>query len=248
MLLLVTEMIHVLDHDPDLAEFLDGERLEKAVEECVAPAVSFKGSEWSPMGQLDNTRAALGMLLLRGIVMRRVGMAGRFGSEILGEGDILRPWQDEDMGALGLRTGRWKVLRSGQMALLDSDFAFRVAAYPEVMACLLARAVRRSRYLAMAMAIVHQPRIDVRLHMLLWQLAARWGQMHRDGVHLPVRLTHSTLADLVAARRPTVTKALGELSERSLVIWTGEHWLLPESPPAELEAPGSAVEAAAARS
>jgi hypothetical protein len=238
-------MIHVLARDPDLGEFLDGERLERAVEECVAPAVQFKGSEWAPMDHLDNTHAALGMLVLRGMVMRRVDMAGRFGSEILGEGDILRPWQDEDMGALGLRTGRWKVLRAGQMALLDADFAFRAAAYPEVMACLLARAIRRSRYLAVAMAIINQPRIDVRLHMLLWQLATRWGKVHRDGVHLPVRLTHSTLADLVAARRPTVTKALGELADRSLVIWTGEHWLLSETPPAELEALGAVVGGAA---
>jgi CRP-like cAMP-binding protein len=152
------------------------------------------------------------------------------------------------MGALGLRTGRWKVLKNGQMALLDAEFASRVAPYPEIMACLLARAVRRSRYLAVSMAIIHQPRIDVRLHMLLWQLAARWGQVHRDGVHLSVRLTHSTLAELVAARRPTVTKALGELAERSLVTWTGEHWLLSETPPAELEALGSVPEVGASES
>jgi hypothetical protein len=239
MLLLVAEMIHVLARDPDLAEFLEGERLDRAVEECVAPTVPLKRGEWSPMDDLGDTHAALGMLVLRGMVMRRVGMAGRFGSEILGEGDLLRPWQDEDMAALGLPTGRWKVLQSGQVALLDAEFASLVAPYPEIMACLLARAVRRSRYLAMAMAIIHQPRIDVRLHMLLWHLAARWGQVHRDGVHLPVRLTHSTLADLVAARRPTVTKALGELAERSLLTWTGEYWLLSDTPPAELEALGS---------
>jgi hypothetical protein len=44
------------------------------------------------------------------------------------------------------------------------------------------------------------------------------------------------LADLVAARRPTVTKALGDLAERGAVSWTGEAWLLAGVPPAELNA------------
>jgi CRP/FNR family transcriptional regulator, cyclic AMP receptor protein len=85
------------------------------------------------------------------------------------------------------------------------------------------------------MAIVQQPRIDVRLHMLFWELADRWGRVRQDGVHVPIQVTHATLADLVAARRPTVTKALGELAERSAVIWTGEDWLLPGDPPTDLE-------------
>jgi CRP-like cAMP-binding protein len=89
--------------------------------------------------------------------------------------------------------------------------------------------------MAANMAILHQPRVDVRLHMLMWELAARWGHVSTDGVRLPVRLTHATLAELVAARRPTVTKALGELTDRSLVSWRRDHWLLEGRPPAELE-------------
>ena len=45
--------------------------------------------------------------------------------------------------------------------------------------------------------------------------------------------------DLVAARRPTVTKALGELAAREAVVWTGTDWHLPGEPPAELDALGS---------
>ena len=241
----MNEIINVLAQDPDLADYLEGERLEQAVEQCVARVVRFSEGEWSPMDDMGETQGALGMLLLKGMVMRRVDMAGRFGAEILGEGDMLRPWQDEDLGGLGARAGRWGVLRAGRAAVLDADFAVQAARYPEVMSCLLGRAVRRSRYLAVTMAIIHQPRIDVRLHMLLWQLAVRWGNVHTDGVHLPVRLTHATLADLVAARRPTVTKALGELAEREYVIWTGQHWLLSGPPPEELAVLGEvSVEAA----
>jgi hypothetical protein len=89
------------------------------------------------------------------------------------------------------------------------------------------------------MAIVHQPRVDVRLQMLFWALADRWGTVHADGVRVPLELTHQALADLVAARRPTVSKALGDLAARSVVVWTGRHWLLSGQPPTELDAVGS---------
>lgn len=233
------EVIQLLRHDPDLAEHLHGERLERAIEECLVRVMRFQTGDWSPPEHAGGPPGGLGLLILEGMVVRRVGLAGRFGTELLGEGDLLRPWQDEDLGPLHLHTGRWRVLQPGRIAILDLDFARRVARYPELISCFLGRAVRRSRYMAANMAIINQPRIDTRLQMLLWELAARWGSVHRDGVHLPIRLTHATLAELVAARRPTVTKALGELAECSLVAWTGEHWLLKGRPPSELEAIGS---------
>jgi hypothetical protein len=36
-----------------------------------------------------------------------------------------------------------------------------------------------------------------------------------------------------------VTKALGELADRSALHWTGEDWLLPGEPPAELDEVGT---------
>ena len=125
------------------------------------------------------------------------------------------------------------------MAILDSEFVLRASRHPEVVSALVARALRRSRHIATNMAIVQQPRIDLRLHMLFWELADRWGIVRQDGVHVPLHLTHATLSDLVAARRPTVTKALGELAQRSAVIWTGSDWLLPGEPPDELDDVGS---------
>lgn len=84
------------------------------------------------------------------------------------------------------------------------------------------------------MAIVHQARVNVRLHMLFWHMADRWGRVRSEGVLLPVALTHSVLADLVAARRPTVTSALSELSRQGLVMPEGAAWLLRGEPPGEL--------------
>jgi CRP-like cAMP-binding protein len=84
------------------------------------------------------------------------------------------------------------------------------------------------------MAIVHQARVDNRLHMLLWHLAGRWGKVRTEGTVVPFRLTHTLLADLVAARRPTVTSALSDLTRRGLVRSTGEEWILFGEPPREL--------------
>jgi CRP/FNR family transcriptional regulator, cyclic AMP receptor protein len=240
----MSELIQLLRHDPYLAEHLEGNRLEQATRELTARVVTFDAGQWSPLEQVGDLPKGLGLLVLDGLLLRRVGMAGRYGSEILGDGDLLRPWQDEEPGPLPVRTSRWIVLRRGRMAVLDYEFAVRMARYPELFPCLLSRAVRRSRYMAANISILHQPRIDIRVHMLLWELAVRWGHVSRDGVRLPVRLTHATLAELVAARRPTVTKALGELADQDLVIWTAQHWLLKGEPPPGLEALASLAIAA----
>jgi CRP-like cAMP-binding protein len=52
-------------------------------------------------------------------------------------------------------------------------------------------------------------------------------------VTVPIRLTHSVLADLVAARRPTVTSALSELAKRGDVIPVDDGWLLVGQPPGD---------------
>jgi CRP/FNR family cyclic AMP-dependent transcriptional regulator len=70
--------------------------------------------------------------------------------------------------------------------------------------------------------------------MLLWHLAGRWGRVRADGIVVPLRLTHVILADLVAARRPTVTSAITELTRVGLVRSIDEGWLLSGKPPGEL--------------
>jgi hypothetical protein len=232
----MSEFVHVLVADPDLADGLRGERLEKAIQDCVARIYRFEAGDWSPPAASADVRDGLGLLILEGMLVRRVGETGRIGSELLGEDDVVRPWEGEDDDSPGGQKGRWSVLRGGRFAVLDRDFTVRACGHPEMISALVGRAIRRSRFMVVTMAILHQPRVDIRLHMLLWELAERWGHVHPDGVHLPMRLTHAMLGELVAARRPTVTKALGGLATRSVAAWTGDHWLLTGQPPSELEA------------
>jgi CRP/FNR family transcriptional regulator, cyclic AMP receptor protein len=229
----------VLVEDPELAQNLDGQRLAAALRECVARSVHLPAGGWAPAEDAETMHNGIGLLVLDGLLMRRVGVGGRYGAELIGAGDLLRPWQLEDVSRTLPRTDRWRVLRACRLAVLDEEFAHRAGRYPEVTSCLFSRALRRSAHFAVQMAIVHQPRIDVRLHMLFWELADRWGIVRSDGVHVAIALTHAMLADLVAARRPTVTKALGELAERGTVSWRGSDWVISGSPPVELRAVGA---------
>jgi hypothetical protein len=174
------------------------------------------------------------MLVLEGLLIRRVGIEGRFGAELLGEGDLLRPWQsDYDSPMLPLETG-WSVVEPARVAVLDHEFVHRLSEFPELAPALVARAMQRARNLAVNMAIVHQARVDVRLLMLLWHLAGRWGRVRSEGTVVPLRLPHALLADLVAARRPTVTSALSDLNRRGLVRSSGNEWVLLGEAPVEL--------------
>jgi CRP/FNR family cyclic AMP-dependent transcriptional regulator len=224
---------HVLRQDPDLLEAIATPDRERAIDECIAPLAQLARGRWTGEWP-ERLDEAIGLLVLQGLLVRRVGIDGRYGAELLGQGDILRPWQREDAGPTIPHTTGWRVLEPTQVALLDSRVAHRLARYPALTGRLVGRALERSRTLAVNMAIVHQPRVEVRLQMLFWHLADRWGRVCPEGVVVPLRLTHSVLADLVAARRPTVSTSLSELAQRQVVQPVGDEWLLAGEPPVEL--------------
>jgi CRP/FNR family transcriptional regulator, cyclic AMP receptor protein len=229
-----SSVCHVLREDPELADAIPPERRGQAIEECTAPELSLQPGRWGGRGSLGY-RGGIGVLVLRGLMIRRVGIEGRFGAELIGEGDLLRP-NEESVSPLLPITTDWSIVLPTRVAALDLSFEQHLAQYPELARCLIARALQRSKNMSVNMAIVHQARVDVRLHMLLWHLAARWGRVRSDGTVLRLRLTHAVLADLVAARRPTVTTALSDLSRRGVLRTDGETWVLSGEAPRDLVA------------
>jgi CRP/FNR family cyclic AMP-dependent transcriptional regulator len=226
-------LCHVLREVPELAEWVPSGPRDRAISDCVAPELRLAPGSWEVERSVapDGT---IGLLVLSGLMVRRVGIDGRTGAELLGEGDLLRPWQLElDDSTLPLKTS-WSVVEPTRIAVLDETFMAKAARYPELVGALLALAIERSRNFAVQLAIIHQARVDIRLRMLLWHFASRWGRVRPDGTVLPLRLTHAVLADLVAARRPTVTSALTRLSKLGLVRFDGEVWVLSGGPPGEL--------------
>jgi CRP-like cAMP-binding protein len=225
----------VLREDPGLGERLSGERRTAAEGACLADGLELETGEWRPDVDADRARGGYGLLVLDGFVLRRVGQEHRFGAELLGSGDLVRPWQhDGEDVLLPLRT-EWIVLTPARLAVLDWDFAVQAAPYPEVATELSARFLQRALQLAVSLAIVQHPRIATRLRMLLWHLGERWGKMRADGVYVCVPLTHAVIADLIAARRPTVTTAISHLRARDELRREDGGWLLRGGPPPELD-------------
>jgi CRP/FNR family transcriptional regulator, cyclic AMP receptor protein len=224
---------HVLREDLDLIEAIPMPDRDRATEECIAATAWIPAGPWSGP-QTNIMHDGIGLLVLHGLLIRHLRVGGRFSSELLGEGDLLRPWQEGGTGQTLRQTSDWRVLEPTRVAVLDGRAARRFANYPELTGRLVARAFERSRSLAMNMAIVQQSRTHIRVHLMLWHLADRWGYMSPEGTILPLRLTHDVLADLVAARRPTVSSALSHLVRSGLVRPAGKGWLLLGQPPEEL--------------
>jgi len=222
---------YVLDQDPELAELVPEARLGAARQASLAAVVDVTSGIWDARQEADRASDGYGLLILEGILIRRVGYAGRFGAELLAEDDLLRPWEFDGDYSIGFETG-WRVLTRTRLAVLDLQWAERMGRFPRVGPALAGRALVRSRRLAAMMAIAQQPRLDDRLWMLFWELADRHGRVHPDGVHLDLPLTHEVLSYLAAARRPSVSSALTKLAEQGRLRRNGRGWVLRGEPPA----------------
>lgn len=222
---------YVFDVDVDLADLVPRERLDAARQASLATVVDVAPGRWNARREAERARDGYGLLVLEGVLLRRVGYAGRYGAELLAAGDLLRPWEFDGEDSLGFETG-WRVLVATRLAVLDLLWTERMGRFPKVGPALAGRALGRSRRLTAMMAIVQQPRLDDRLWMLFWELADRYGRVHADGVHVDLPLTHEVLSHLVAARRPSVSGALTKLAEQGRLSRNGRGWVLHGEPPA----------------
>jgi hypothetical protein len=239
------KLVRVLSADPDLGSKLDEEALAVAERYAVAEAIQLEPGAWEPSESVQGGSGDLGLLVLRGLLKRRVEVANSACAELLGQGDILRPWQ-EDAGWDGAEVvADWEVLEPTWVALLDRRFAIAAGRWPELLDVLMGRAVQRSRTLAFHMALSHLTRVDVRLMALFWHLADRWGRVGPDGVVVPLKLTHQTLAALVGAQRPSVTTALGGLTQSGQMSRRSDGaWVLHGDAPGQIAVPADVTRAA----
>jgi len=216
--------VPVLRLDPDLgAGIARGRRWNLAERSCLAQTVEISRGAW----EADKVaRSGFGLLVVSGILSRRVVQNECHGAELVGPGDLLRPWDRVGDWASIPTEASWLVIERTRVAILDEDFARRAAPFPEIALALIRRGLLRSRYLAILVAIISQRRIESRLTMLFWHLADRFGQRRGQWVSVPVPLTHRLLSELVAARRPSVTTALSRLQERGVLRREGSGWLV----------------------
>ncbi|MFL5893941.1 MAG: Crp/Fnr family transcriptional regulator [Thermoleophilaceae bacterium] len=228
-------LARVLDEDPELGERLSEPERTLAAEAGLARVETVEQGVWREPQDRGNYRDGYGLFVLEGILARRVNLERFECTELLGQGDLLRPWTFEGATVSSVRSQvSWTVIEPVRMAVLDRRFAVVMARWPEVTASLMHRIVQRARWLAFQLAVCHLVRVDMRLLVILWHYADRWGRMTKDGAVLHMPLTHSMLASVIGARRPSVTTALGRLEADRLVERREDgSWLLRGEPPSD---------------
>lgn len=223
----------LLDVDPDLGRNLPDQIKASAGRQAIAEVRSLAPGAWRPAEDPTVTETTYGFLVLEGALVRRIAIGTRHSAELLGAGDFLRPQQpDSDEYAIVTHEATWQAIDEVQLALLSEDLIQGLAALPGVLPELAARAVQRSRTLALRLAIVQVPNLEQRLHLLLWHLADRWGRRERGAVVLSLRLTQGLLAELISAQRTSVNTALKRLVACGTLERRGTgRWALRGDPP-----------------
>jgi CRP/FNR family cyclic AMP-dependent transcriptional regulator len=220
------DRVAVLTVDRELAERLDGARRERAETLSAARVLRRPQGVWNAKHDAAHGRDGLGLLVIEGTLVRRVGMAGRFGAEILSSGDLLQPAEHDGEGATLPFEATWRVLTPLRLAVLDLAWMARMSPFPEVFAEITRRVMLRSRRLASLQAIVQHHRLEPRLQLLFWELADRYGRVGPDGVRLELPLTHDLISHLVGAHRPSVSAALSRLEQAGQLRREGPSWVL----------------------
>lgn len=166
-----------------------------------------------------------GLLILDGLIAINTCVGDRTACELVGGGDLLQHLEPRAEELLTQHESS-QALRTCSFALLDESFAARSGSVPQVGLALLRRAARRSAESETLRAIASHPRLEVRLVLLLWHLASRWGKVAPSGIRLALPLTHRLLGQLVAAERPSVSHALHRLAQTGVVTGTACDLLL----------------------
>jgi CRP/FNR family transcriptional regulator, cyclic AMP receptor protein len=227
--------VRLLDADRSLAAALSEDELAVARRYAVANVVEVPRGEYDPK-ELFGGDGLLGLLVLKGLMVRRVSVADRQCGELVGPGAVLRPWDDFGHTAPLPFEVSWRVIQDAQLAPLDRRFLATIVHWPALIESFTARATERAHTLAFNVAIHCLRHVHLRLLVLLWNLADRFGRVGPDGTHVPLPLSHSDLAELVGAARPSVSVALKQLADDGLV-WRNEAdgtWMLSREPPGEL--------------
>ncbi len=223
--------IRVADEFPEIVEGLAPDQAELARDQLVADLLTVRGGGWTP--EIPRSEPGhLGLLVLTGLLARDVVLERPLATELVGRGDLLKPSDRDGRDAPIPFDVSWTVLEPARLAVLTPDFTRALGQWPPAVEAIVRSASSRAHCLAVTMAVSNLRRVDSRLLVLLWYLADRWGRVTPDGVLVPVRLTHETLARLVGAQRPSVTTALRQLEDEGRLRRTPERgWLLPGDPP-----------------
>ena len=225
--------VALLDVDPDLAGQRTQAELAAIRNRLTAPVFRLVTGAM-PAPPQANGDGRLGYLVLKGLLLYEVSAWGRATAELLGQGDLVRPWERDASTTLSSQ-GKWTVLEQALLADLGTPGSVRVGDACDLAEALITRCADRAEAVAIQRSITAHVRVDVRVLAYLWHLADRFGVVLPGAVKLDIPLTHAVLARLVGARRPTVTTALQRLIQLGYLKRDGRAFILLGDPSAVTE-------------
>jgi CRP-like cAMP-binding protein len=213
--------VALLEVDPELGAALPEDERARAARAMVVQSLIVEPGPWE-----DAPTAGFALLLAEGLIVRETAVGGRLLPQVLGAGDVLEAWPEPE-GVLAVEVGT-TVAERATLLVLDGRFLVASGHWPALMVEVQRRLSTQAHRLAVQGAICQLARVELRVLALLWHLAERWGRVGREGVVLPVKLTHETLGRFVGARRPSVTLAMGQLADEGLISRRDDGaWVLP---------------------
>jgi CRP/FNR family cyclic AMP-dependent transcriptional regulator len=223
----MSELVHLMEVDPELGRDLAPEQFDAACKALVATVVDVPRGRWDPATTWAESAAELGLLIVEGVLLSEVSVGSRSSLEVLGPGDVVRPWpRDRHTPQLDVQL-RLTALDGVRFAVLDRHVIAQAQRWPSVLGQIAERAMGRTSSATLRLLVQQVVRIDERLLLTLWGLAERFGKVTPEGVLVPVPLNHTMLAGLVGAHRPSVSHALSDLTQRgALERVEGGGWLL----------------------
>lgn len=205
--------------DPDLARGLPSDQIARA-QAVTTHVARIAPGEWQPA--FGGGPGCLGLLIADGIVVRETRVGGTCSAELLGTGDIVRPWQNDDHSPSGAHV-TWFVPDGARVALIDDRVSAAFAQWPTIAEELFARVVRRSHVQSVLRATSQVRRLDHRTLLYLWHVGERFGRVTPAGLVTRLPLTHERLATLIGAHRPSFTMALRKLERGGLLVRDDDH-------------------------
>ena len=220
--------ISLLDVDGALAAAVPFEDRAAAREMLRVRRISLPTGAWALP---DGVERALALFVVDGLILREQAGPGDGQVALLGPGDLA------DVRRLADGTEHWRVVRPATVAVVDARLLLAGRRWPRLFAALMHRLFDMGGEQVAMNSMLALPRVEERLLVLLGHYADRWGRVTPVGRVIDRPVTHLILGRLVAARRPTVSLALGALAvEGRLSRDEDGRWVLPHAVAATSEA------------
>src|ERR687896_1155828 len=113
-----SDAVRLLEADPELGALLSPARRSEAERELVVRTHRLSVGPWDVSRLAGTSTDHVGLLVLDGVLSRELLVADQVSAELMGPGDLVRPWQTGNRASLLPVDAEWQVLSPPTGAVL----------------------------------------------------------------------------------------------------------------------------------